>query len=346
GRAGATNLTFVDTLAAAVTLTGQSNSGGLTFAQNGAVLTWEGPLALAPGATVTVTVDGTLDGCFTGAVNSRGWAMTSDGCGRPQAASAPDTFALTALTPAVAVEKRHAPAAPRPGEPVTYTLIVTNTSGSATLTSLTVADTLSGAVTFGGQSDSGGLAFAQAGPLLSWTGTVTLAPLASVTVTIDGVAAACFTGAVDDQAWAKGSNACGTAQGASAVDSFGLVALTPAVATTLAHAPAAPQPGGPVTYTLIVTNTSPSATLTSLTVVDTLPVGKVTFDGTESNSAGLAHSASGQVHAWSGALTLAPGASVTVTVGGVNTCAAGAVDNRGWAVGFGACGAAEAASPV
>ncbi|MEK7764649.1 MAG: hypothetical protein AAB368_00290, partial [bacterium] len=154
----------------------------------------------------------------------------------------------------VAVTKTHSPASPAPSNPVTYALIVTNTSANQVLTSLTVADTLPSAVTFASQTNSGGLTFAQNGAVLSWTGAVSLAAGASVTVTVDGTNT-CPSGSVVNQAWAVGSNGCISGEAASPDDTYASGSAV-TLAVTQVRTPAPPRPGETVTYAFFVTNTS------------------------------------------------------------------------------------------
>ncbi|MEK7765000.1 MAG: hypothetical protein AAB368_02070, partial [bacterium] len=242
---------------------------------------------------------------------------------------------------ALSIAKSHSPAAPVPLGAVTWTLVVTNT-GSDTLTSVTVTDTLPGQAAFAGETNPGGYVFAQAGQVVSWTKAIVLVPGATQTFTVDATLG-CAGGAVSNEGYALAATSCGSLQMGSGTDSFVLAAPTLSLAVVKTRSPASPVPGGPVTYTLLVTNTG-SATVTSLAVSDTL-AGAVTFTS-QSNSGGLAwNGATSGVLAWTGVLALAPAATVTVTVDGTLACAGSVVTNVAWARGGNGCGTSEAASP-
>src|SRR6185503_20041885 len=106
-------------------------------------------------------------------------------------------FAIDAPVANLKVVKTMSPASPGTGEPVTYNFIVTNT-GTATLTSLTVFDTIAPQVT-GATGYAAGMPtpvitqVAPSGTLFSWTNVpVTMAPGQTFTFTISGtVGVAC-----------------------------------------------------------------------------------------------------------------------------------------------------------
>ncbi|MEK7476764.1 MAG: FlgD immunoglobulin-like domain containing protein [Candidatus Coatesbacteria bacterium] len=339
-----TDLLVVDSLPGEVALVAESNTGGLIW--NGAaagVVAWQGAIAMAPGATVTVTIDGTADACFTGIVVSGAWARGVSACGAGEAASVIDAFPLTALSPAVLVQAGHSPAQPDPGGAVTYTLVVTNASPSATLTSLLVTDTLPPAFAFVAQSDNAGLIWNGATTgAVAWEGPVSLPPGGSATITIDGVVSACLTGQVDNTGWAAVGSPCGVGQAASAIDRFDLTALTTSIAFSLGRTPASPGPGDVVTYSLVIGNTG-TATLTAVTVTETLPA-DILFTAQASPPGLVWNAATTGVLAWAGSVGLAPGDMLTVTVTGVAACAAGPVGAEAWGQAAASCGAAEASA--
>jgi uncharacterized repeat protein (TIGR01451 family) len=115
------------------------------------------------------------------------------------------------------------------------------------------------------------------------------------------------------------------------------------------RSPASPVPGGPFSFKLIVTNTSPSATITDLLVVDTAPGNNQVNFTNETHSAGLSFvSGGGGAVSWtSTGLALGPNMSVTITGDGtVSQCYTGVVFSQGSAYGRAHCGAASVVAPA
>jgi len=166
-------------------------------------------------------------------------------------------------------------------------------------------------------------------------------PGTTFTFTITGnVGPVCAATVVSNTAYVTGGVLC--VQTGVFTNVVGTEVAPPATSISVAstHVPATPAPGELVAYKLMVTNTSGEATVTNLIVTDTLP-SEVAYVG-ETSPAGLAHANPfGSLHVWSGALTLSPGASVTVLVNGVVACAGGAVSNTAMVVVNAACGTAE-----
>jgi len=338
-----TNLLVVDTLTNIVAYSSQSSSPALAWNGNSSgIIAWSGALALAPGATATLTIAGTANLCHTGDVSNTAWAYATAACGSDQK-KALTSFAMAAALPAMTVSSAHAPAAPENGGPVVYTITVNNTS-LATLTDLRLVDTLNTNVAFVGESHAdprmAGLAFTNTAGVLSWNGALTLGPAQTATVQVVGTTALCFTGFVSNTAWANGTAACGSTQSRGIDGGFGLVAPSTSVAIVKTHTPASPVNGGGVSFSILVTNTG-TATITNLKVVDTL-FGQVTYSA-QSSAPALAWNGLTTIVGWNGALTLAPWATATLTVDGVNTsCFAGWVSNTAWVYATSLCANAQA----
>jgi len=133
-------------------------------------------------------------------------------------------------------------------------MVVTNT-GTATLTSLVVSDTLPAGLSYSADSNTAGLAHASVGQLNTWSGPVTFNPGTTVTITLD-VLVACAAGANSTTALVSGANACGAAF-ATAPDALNVPA--PGALISAAAGPAVVSTGQTFTVTQTVTNTGGSA---------------------------------------------------------------------------------------
>jgi uncharacterized repeat protein (TIGR01451 family) len=220
------------------------------------------------------------------------------------------------------------PASPGWGDAVTYQLVVTNT-GSATLTGVTVADTLSPVVTVVTPATPPGFTLrpvgqAASGTLYSWVSSSPLPPGAGATFTLTGiVGAVCAPDAVSNTGFVSAVSACSTTAMSAATPPFLVVAppFTLAVSAVKKQVPSATlfAAGEPLTYMIVVQNTG-DTTITALTVVDTVSalVVNVTTDQPAGFVAPVVIPApAGPRYVWSGiGLAFRPGDVFTFTITG------------------------------
>jgi uncharacterized repeat protein (TIGR01451 family) len=356
GSATITTLKITDTLTANVTYTAQTSSPAMTWNGNtSGVLGWySGALTLNPLQSVTVTIDGTA-ACFTGNVSNTAFVVAGNGCATAFA-GAQVSFALAAPPLTITVGKTHSPASPASGATVNFLVTVNNTNATSTVSNIKLVDTIPANIVFGTQDQTlaPSLAFLNSGGILSWSGTITLGPLQTFTVTWTGTVALCNSGWVSNTAWAYVSDACSNTQAKGLDNGFALAPATNGVTISKSHTPAQPGNGAQAEFTILITNTG-SATITSVKVVDTLHP-QLTFqaeDHSDPRLAGLAFngltvSTSG-VAAWNGNLTLGPAQSVTIVmVGRTSDCFAGGISNTAWIYAGTVCGSSQwsGADPV
>src|SRR6185436_16175730 len=210
----------------------------------------------------------------TGVTNSS-YIEASTVCSATQSVQTGGNFVISAPVANLSVVKRQTTPASLPGDPVTYSVIVTNV-GTATLTSLTVFDTISPVVT-GATGYATGFPtpvisqVAGGGTLFAWTGVpVTMAPGVTYTFTISGLAGVvCASTTVGNTAFVAASSACSATFMSASSPTFTLPA--PTLTYTVQKLAVVPSPltGQPVKYLIVVTNTG-GTTLTNLTLWDTL----------------------------------------------------------------------------
>jgi uncharacterized repeat protein (TIGR01451 family) len=157
------------------------------------------------------------------------------------------------------------------GEPLTYTLAVTN-SGPTVATTVTVTDTLPGGVSY--ISGSAGCAEGPAGVVVCDLGTIGVLDTGSATIVavpstvgVKNNIALVGAGTYDPATGNNTSNAEVTVAGISDLELIKTVSSGPYYA------------GEPLTYTLVVTNSGPTVA-TTVTVTDTLPIGVGYVSGT------------------------------------------------------------------
>jgi len=236
---------------------------------------------------------------------------------------------MNASPPAVTVAKVQTPAAPGAGGTVTWRVDVRN-AGLITITDLTVTDTVPGAVVNLASAQPSAFAAPAvasvpgSGTVFAWSGTgLTFAPGATFSFTLTGqVGALCGSTSVSNTAYVTASyalagttaysNAAGFTAGPAALTAGASLAQTPPSGTVLAS-------GSPVTYRIVVTNTG-GATVTDVTVSDTLPPQFSAAGTAEPSGFGppLAVAVAGGTRfVWSASgLALVPGTTLTFTVTG------------------------------
>jgi uncharacterized repeat protein (TIGR01451 family) len=285
-------------------------------------------VTLAPAGTATFTATGTINSAATGTLANTATLAAPAGFTDPNLAnnSATDTDTL-APTADLGIAKTDNQSTAVPGTAVTYTIAVTN-AGPSVSGSATVTDTFPASLTgvswtcvgAGGAScpasGSGNIAAGVTLPpsgVVTFTATGTIAPTA--TGTLANTASAAVPGGVTDPVSANNSS----------TDSD---ALTPQAdfAITKTDGQLVATPGGPVTYTIQVTQGGPSAS-GAATVTDTFPasVSGVSWTCSASGGSSCPAGGSGNINT---AVTLLPGGTATFTATGtVSAAATGTLSN-------------------
>ncbi|GAA5107345.1 hypothetical protein GCM10023339_05250 [Alloalcanivorax gelatiniphagus] len=220
---------------------------------------------LAPGATVTVTLTGGIPAGFTGALGNTATVSsptdTTPGNNSSSATTTPTARADVAITMTAD------PTRPVPGEPVTYTIVVTN-NGPSVARAVTVEDPVPGALT-----NIRATADRTPNPCSVTDGVVDcalgdLAPGATVTITVVGDLPPGFTGDLVNTATVDSPT--DTQPGNNTATVSGSTDPQADVTITKSLSPTSPVPGQDVTWTLVVTNNGPSVAR-GVTVRDDLP---------------------------------------------------------------------------
>jgi len=308
-------------------------------------------LSMPPGAALTFTVTGRIAAvCAATTVSDTAWAAAASACGATTGVSSaaaclvqPAVFGVTAVT-------TQAPAAPAAGTTVVYTVVVTNT-GAATVDTLNVADTIAPVIMGVATQAPAGFGppvvtpVASGGTRYGWSGAgLGFAPGASLTFTITGeVSEVCAVTPVTHQAWIGAANGCGATAFLTGTQSFTATPAPLSLTASLIQLPGGSVSTGTLlTYLLTVVNTG-QATVTALTVTDTLsPVllGVTTVQPAVLGLPVITQVAGGTRYVWSGSgLTFGPGAvlsvTITGTVGPVDVLST--VPNSAWLTGASTC---------
>ena len=264
GPSDATAVTVVDTLPSAVTFV-SSNPPAPICNLDGATLTCALG-ELAAGGNATVTIDVTVNDDATGVLLNTATVSGGETDPKPanNSASEPTSTGFTPETD-LGITKTDSADPVSPGDPLTYTLTITN-AGPSDATSVTVVDTLPSAVTFVSSNPPCNLAGA--------TLTCALGELAAggnATVTIDVTVNDDATGVLVNTATVSGDETDPNPANNSASQPTG-IEFTPETDLGITKTDSADpvSPGDPLTYTLTITNAGPSDA-TSVIVVDTLP---------------------------------------------------------------------------
>lgn len=250
GTLTATNLVITDTLPL-----GASYLNGGTLMPGGLISWTLSSLGIGADAQVqfAVTASQTITNALYGVTSAEG-------------ASATGQKAVVSLGhPMLSIEKS-GPALAFPGDPITYSLSVTNT-GTLTATNLVITDTLPAGANYlnGGSLMPGGV--------VSWT-LPSLGIGADTQVQFAVTASQTITNSIYGVASAEGTSAVGQK---AIVTSDGRDIYYPMLAIEKSG-PVLVLPGNPITYSLAVTNTG-TLTATNLVITDTLPVGANYLNG-------------------------------------------------------------------
>ena len=209
---------------------------------------------LGPDQTVTITIAGDVPPGFTGALDNTATVSS------PTDTTPGNNSATATTTPTgradVSITKTVTPSLPVPGQPVTYTVVVTN-NGPSVARSVTVEDPVPDALT--GVTVTTG---STPNPCTVGAGNLVtcdlgdLAPGATVTLTIVGDLPAGFTGDLVNTATVASPT--DTTPGNNTATASGSTDPQADVTVTKSLSPASPVPGQDVTYTVVVTNNGPS----------------------------------------------------------------------------------------
>ncbi|GIV83010.1 MAG: hypothetical protein KatS3mg052_0017 [Candidatus Roseilinea sp.] len=160
------------------------------------------------------------------------------------------------------------------GQTITYTVIVTNNSSAGAANNVVLTDTLSGGATFGGVVSSGGFVLQSSSSsqaiftLSSLTATYSVTLVFTATVPAGGPITNTAVVASDNPDPVPSNNTASVTTPVTPAATLQIgkaqSVVTPITGTV--------QPGGTITYTLLVTNAGPSSA-TSVTVTDNLPAG-------------------------------------------------------------------------
>jgi len=326
-----TGLTVVDTVSplvvneVAVTPPGWS-APVLTSIATGTRFVWSSSgVSLALGCSTTFSISGNIGFvCTPQALSNTAFVIAT---GPSDWASAFSNNVWSMIQPAVfglSVVKTQVPASPTTGMPVNYTIVVANT-GSATITSITVVDTVSKSVTGTIQTTPGGfnplpVIQSPSGSVYGWTNITGFPPGTSATFQLDGtLGMACIETTVSNTAYVTAATACTTTQMISNTTAF-TIAAPPMTFSAVKTQTGGDAAGAPVRYEIAVTNTG-VIMLDALTIVDTLSAVVQSVATTQPGFGApvvTSVTGSGTRYVWSGAgLSLMAGMTATISIDGI-----------------------------
>jgi len=329
-----TNLTLVDTVSPLVVNVVPASPLGwalpavTSVAGSGTRFVWSASgLSFSPGTTTVFTIDGNIGVvCASKAVSNTAFVIASISCAEVNGFSngvgsvvqrAPFGLSMVKTQTPVSGSTMH------PGSPITYQIVVTNT-GSETITSIVVTDTLPGLISVLSQPSPAGFtaqprAYTASGTIYSWINTGPFAPGAVATFQLGGAeGGTCATTVVSNTAFVTANAACSATSVVSNETNFAMTPPTTSFDVFKTQTPASPPPGSTVTYRIVVTNNAPDD-LAPIEIVDTLSpvICNVTYDQPGPPSAPVVTSvASGTRYVWTPLIIVNPGASLTMTVTG------------------------------
>lgn len=207
------------------------------------------------------------------------------------------------------------------GNALVYHIDVTN-NGPSAATNVNISDTLPAGLTFGSVSSQQGTVSHANGIITGNLGTI--APSATVRVTVNTTVAAATRGNVSNTVTVTQTETDSNTQNNTSTI---VTTIDPRIDLRVSKAKTNPNDpaiaGGPLTYSIIVTNDGPSSA-TNVVMTDVLPNGLTFTQG--SSTVGTVNAAAQTVTANIG--TLAPGASATITIqASVADSAAGTLSN-------------------
>ncbi|HXH77400.1 hypothetical protein [Nocardioides sp.] len=213
---------------------------------------------VSEGSPVTVTITGRLLADHTGDLANTA-TVSSETADDDTSDNSDSAIGTAAPAADVSATKTMSPAAPVPGEDVTYTVVVTNSGPSVARNVVVrddVADDLTGLTATTGATpnpctiEAGNDVTCRLGDLsVAGSGS-------SVVVTLRGRLSAAFTGTLQNTA--SVSSPTDSTDGNNLASASGTAAPTADVSISKTLTPAAPVPGEDVTWTVVVTNDGPS----------------------------------------------------------------------------------------
>ena len=326
GPSNATGVSVADTIPASITGTTIScvANGAASCGTNGsagnALSFTNVSIATGPANSLTITVSGTVGAGTTGNLTNTATVTAGAGQTDPTAGnnSATDTDTPNAITD-LAITKTDGSATYMPGNAITYTIVVTN-NGPSNATGASIADTIPASITGttitctpSGTASCG--TNASAGNNLSFTGVNINAGAANfVTITVSGTVNPGTTGNLTNTATVTpGANQTDPNQANNSATDIDSNNPQADLSITKTDGSATYVPGTSTTYTIVVTNNGPSS-VTSASVIDSLPASISSATWTCLASAGgfcAASSGTGNINT---TVNLAPNATATFTV--------------------------------
>jgi uncharacterized repeat protein (TIGR01451 family) len=263
GPSTVSSVTVIDTLPAALLNPVFTPSTGTYNSGTGA---WTG-LSLATGQSVTLTLTGTVDPTATGSITNTVMVSPPPGVTDPNPNNDTDTDTDPLIPTAdLSIAKTNNVTSVVPGTTTTYTITVSN-AGPSTVNSVTVVDTLPGALLNPVFTPSTGSYNSVSG---AWTG-LSLATGQSVTMTLTGTVSPTATGSITNTVTVSPPSGVTdpNLNNNTATDTDPLIP-TADLSIAKTNNVTSVVPGTTTTYTITVSNAGPS-TVNSVTVVDTLP---------------------------------------------------------------------------
>lgn len=319
----ATNQTVTDILPAGVTFAGFTVTGASVVVTGGLpTIVWT-VLNLAPGASVTLDIDVTIDAGTAAMLLTNEAEVTAQAqldhdsvpANGPSGEDDEATVDLTVQGIDLELAKAVSDTLPLEGQTITYTLTLTNT-GPNDATGVEVTDDLPAGVTY--VSDDGGAATAEAAGTVTWT-IASLASGASVALTITVTVDAATAGAtLTNEAYVTAADQedLDSTPGAPAgEDDEATAPLTVAdldLVIDKTGSTASPLVAGAVVYTITVTNNGPGDA-TGIVITDVIPAG-ATYVSDDGGSQGGVVFADPLVTWTVGALLSGASATLTITV--------------------------------
>jgi uncharacterized repeat protein (TIGR01451 family) len=290
---------------------------------------------LPVGSSITYTVTGTVSPSAAGAISNTAAVTAPAGVADVNASNNvtndTDTVAATPATADLSITKTNGVTASSPGGSVTYTIVVSN-AGPTAVTGAMVTDVFPPTLTNPTftVSNTGGATGATSGSG-NINQTVNLPAGSSITYTVTGTVSPTAAGAISNTATVTAPAGIADANPANNVanDTDTLVPATPATADLgifKTDGAATVAAGSSLTYTIIVSNTGPSAVI-GATVADTFPASLtgVTFTASSTGGATGATSGSGNINQ---TVNLPVGSTITyIVTGTVSPTATGTISN-------------------
>ncbi len=270
---------------------------------------------VAAGSSAEVTIVGLLDPSATGTTANTASVSTSNPDPDPDNNTTPPVESTIDVVTDLSVSKTSAPNPFVPGEPLTYTIVVSN-AGPSRAVGAAVSDALPAALVTPVWSCavSGDGACADAVGSGDVTTTVDLAPGATATITIDATVGATTSGVVDNGVTVTaGPDATDPDESNNTATDTNPTMPTADVSITKTASPSPFVPGEAIVYTIVATNAGPSAAPGN-GVVDLLPDGVTDASWTCTAAADAVCSTAGGTGDVDLTVDLPPGASTTIVV--------------------------------